>query len=413
MTNDEIKDLLTPGSVWLRRDGAQIKVLFYTNQSLTSKQQEKFVPQVVYADADARVLSRDLDSFGGMYTFLNIDPDLEKRVENLIVFKASDYLTVDDPEDEIQIVDDEEDQQKPDDAAEAPTPKEKPVVLVHKPVLSASTGEKRLLTVDFKISAESGLAMPKLSAADLTNACHVYTREPDEHYRMTVHRLAFKRSETVTVDSLKEAFHPSKSVNTVDAFRVRTQFDQEIFVWDSWLGIFPEYSVSGLFLTVYVGTSDSPVDTEETPGVEAVNVATYAPAKQEEQQSNLAEQPNPEVLPASQYGLVNIPEIAEPWQVTSTDTPPVVVQPNDPQTNPVETLQTLTGNPVPNVSLFDASVTTSSPPVLQWPEITQPGQPAPVDTVFIPVEQQPAAQVVTPVVEVQPQVVDVQVQNAQ
>jgi hypothetical protein len=393
MTNDEIKDLLTPGSVWLRRDGAQIKVLFYTNQSLTSKQQEKFVPQIVYADADARVLSRDLESFSGMYTFLNIDPDLEKRVENLIVFKASDYLTVDDPEEEIQIVDDEEETGKPADAEPAvqKPPVEKPVVHVHKPTVPVlgSTGETRLLTVDFKISAEAGLSMPKLSASDLTNACRVYTREPDDHYRMTVHRLAFKRSDIVTVESLKEAFHPSKTVNTVDAFRVRTQFDQEVFVWDSWLGIFPEYSVSGLFLTVYVGTSDSPVDTEETPGVEAVNVATYEP----EAPSQPQEEPNPQVIPASEY--VTIPEIAEPFTVTRTDTPDVVVQPNDPQPNPV---------------VFDASVTSVSPPVLQWPEVTAV---TPVDTLVIPVEQQPAVQAITPVVEVQPQVVNVLVQNAQ
>lgn len=275
MTLDEVKDLLTPASVWLRRDGAQVKALFLTNQILTKAQQEKYPPQVVYADADGNVLSRDLQSFASLYTFLNVDPDLEKRLSNLIVFKATDFLTVDDPEDdeEVSLTDDT----KPAEE-EKPIAKEKPVVEVRQPSKQKAFAEAEqkspTLAVDFKMSANDGYTDPKLSANELTAACKIYTRQPDEHYKMMVHRLSFELSDTITIDALKEAFHPSSTVNTVDAFRVRTHHDKEVFVWDSWIGIFPEYSVSSLYATVYVGTSDvSPVDTEETPGAETVNVS--------------------------------------------------------------------------------------------------------------------------------------------
>jgi hypothetical protein len=285
MTLDEVKDLLTPASVWLRRDGAQVKALFLTNQTLTKAQQEKYPPQVVYADADGNVLSRDLTSFASLYTFLNVDPDLEKRLANLIVFKATDFLTVDDPEDDEEVSLTEE--TKPDEE-EKPVAKEKPAVQVRekaKPsdaddlqksadLVSASA---RALHVDFKLSANEGYSNPKLSAKELSAACKIYTRQPDEHYKMMVHRLSFELSDTITIDALKEAFHPSNTVNTVDVFRVRTQHDKEVFVWDSWIGVFPEYSISSLYATVYVGTSDlSPVDTEETPGTETVNVSAEA-----------------------------------------------------------------------------------------------------------------------------------------
>jgi hypothetical protein len=273
MTLDEVKDLLTPASVWLRRDGAQVKALFLTNQTLTKAQQEKYPPQVVYADADGNVLSRDLTSFASLYTFLNVDPDLEKRLANLIVFKATDFLTVDDPEDDEEVSLAEE---------EKPVAKEKPAVQVREKAKLSDEGEivnasARALHVDFKLSANEGYSNPKLSAKELSAACKIYTRQPDEHYKMMVHRLSFELSDTITIDALKEAFHPSNTVNTVDVFRVRTQHDKEVFVWDSWIGVFPEYSISSLYATVYVGTSDiSPVDTEETPGTETVNVSAEA-----------------------------------------------------------------------------------------------------------------------------------------
>jgi hypothetical protein len=46
-------------------------------------------------------------------------------------------------------------------------------------------------------------------------------------------------------------------------------------VWESWIGVYPEYSKHGLYASVIVGTPDSPVDTEETPGTEAVVVPAH------------------------------------------------------------------------------------------------------------------------------------------
>ncbi len=54
--------------------------------------------------------------------------------------------------------------------------------------------------------------------APLSAALAVYSREPNETYSLTQHRLTFKLGGKVTLDSLREVFHPanysSVSANT-------------------------------------------------------------------------------------------------------------------------------------------------------------------------------------------------------
>src|SRR5882762_9273060 len=99
--NEDNLELLTAGSVWVRNKGKKSgearKVLFVTNTSLPERAQEQHPPQVIYADDDGNMYNRDVADFFEQYSFFNIDPELESKIENLFVFSESDY---DDPEDE-------------------------------------------------------------------------------------------------------------------------------------------------------------------------------------------------------------------------------------------------------------------------------------------------------------------------
>src|SRR6185437_4225897 len=89
--NEEALSLLTPGSVWLKQDGKQVKVLWITNTTLSAKQQAMAPIQIVYSNEDGNVYSRTVESFLKVHQFWNVDPELENKLENLIVFNEEDY----------------------------------------------------------------------------------------------------------------------------------------------------------------------------------------------------------------------------------------------------------------------------------------------------------------------------------
>ena len=284
-SNQNLDSNLTYGSIWLRANGTQAKFLFLTNQSLTAATQIKHPPQVVYADAEGNIFNRDVDDFFRIYTFLNVDGDLEKRLEALLVFNAEDYSTVVDAEDETPpstpadtvSIDEPEEQEEAEDQPEETLADQLYRELVSLP---EEKEKEKALQVTFALSAHAGAATPVLTPEDLSQALMMYSREPNANYDLTQHRLTFKLGGKVTLDSLREVFHPSKTVNTVDYFEITTRYGIDVVVWDSWIGIQPEYTVRGLYAAVYVGTTDAPTDTEETPGVEAVPVEHQPQAQQ-------------------------------------------------------------------------------------------------------------------------------------
>jgi hypothetical protein len=288
-SNQNLDSNLTYGSIWLRANGTQAKFLFLTNQSLTAATQIKHPPQVVYADADGNIFNRDVDDFFRIYTFLNVDGDLEKRLESLLVFNASDYSTVVDADDAEQetpdpVADEPEEQEEAEGEPEETLADQLYRELVSEP---DEKEKEKALQVSFGLSDHAGVATPVLTSADLSQALIMYSREPNANYDLTQHRLTFKLGGKVTLDSLREVFHPSKTVNTVDYFEITTRYGIDVVVWDSWIGIQPEYTVRGLYAAVYVGTTDAPTDTEETPGVEAVEVEHQTPAQQATQETNI------------------------------------------------------------------------------------------------------------------------------
>src|SRR5882672_9962843 len=82
--------LLTPGAVFLNEKGRTVKFLMLTNTDLPAKVQVKHPPQVVYADDEGNFYNRDVDNFLEYYKFYNVDPELESRLDNLLVFNADD-----------------------------------------------------------------------------------------------------------------------------------------------------------------------------------------------------------------------------------------------------------------------------------------------------------------------------------
>jgi hypothetical protein len=72
MSVAETLDLLTPGTVWLRRDGSQAKFLFVTNTALSPKTQLAHPPQVIYSDSKGNIFNRDIDDFFRVYTMPNL-----------------------------------------------------------------------------------------------------------------------------------------------------------------------------------------------------------------------------------------------------------------------------------------------------------------------------------------------------
>lgn len=272
MSSNENLDLqLSKGSQWLRKDGSQVKFLFLTNQSLSPRVQENHPPQVIYADVEGNVFNRDVDDFLKIYQFYNVDGELEQRLNRLITFNPQDYSTIKDDEDDdqvIQITDDE------DEDSIIPTVAKPTETLAEELLreLTASNEEETHLTVTFALSQHPEMRNPALTAEDLSREIVLYSNEPNDNFEITVHRLLFPLSGKITEESLREVFHPSTEVNTVDYFTVLTKFRRDEIVWDSWIGIVPEYSVNGLYAAVLIGTANKTLDTAPTPGVDSVDV---------------------------------------------------------------------------------------------------------------------------------------------
>lgn len=276
MSSNENLDLqLSKGSVWMRKDGSQVKFLFLTNTTLSPKTQEDHPQQVIYTDVQGNVFNRDIDAFLKVYQFYNVDGELEQRLNRLIVFNPQDYSTLEDDEDAvIEITDDDEDSLM----IQAPTPPKSDETLAEQMFreLTASTEEPTHLSVSFAISQNGELRTPKLTAEELSRAIVLYSNSPNEQYDITEHKLLFPLEGNITEESLREVFHPSTEVNTVDYFTVLTKFRRDEIVWDTWIGIVPEYSVNGLYAAVLVGTANKTLDTAPTPGVEAVELGEVA-----------------------------------------------------------------------------------------------------------------------------------------
>jgi hypothetical protein len=304
---NESLELLTPGSVWVKEDGKQAKVLFVTNTTLPVRHQEKHPIQIIYANDEADIYSRTLDSFFKIYKFYNIDPELEERLENLITF-SEDSVDEDDSDDE-------------DDGGElilplaAPTEEVQPeAVKVIADALKVEAEDSSRLTQSLAdyLSAkpeeevaeeitpdEDGGAFdtggimflmsegdaPSNNSSELESAFVSYSQEPNKQLSITLHKLTFRLGNGVTLETLKDVFIPDDQRSIVDAFLVRSDFYEELVPWTDYIGIYPELVYGRAFASVIVATENSPlIDEQEaqahihtpTEAVEELTPAQYA-----------------------------------------------------------------------------------------------------------------------------------------
>ncbi|MET1761011.1 hypothetical protein, partial [Yersinia enterocolitica] len=229
--------------------------------------------QVVYVDISGNVLNRTAEDFFQLYSFHSVDGELERRLEALIQFNAADLAHVQDPEDDP--VDGSENAGELLERAAQET-SEAPAGWAD---IAGSGQSVPELEVNFGFMSREGAQPTALSPEQLSAALVMYSESPNREYSITEHRLMFRLGGDITLESLDAAFRPNSVRNTIDWFDVVPAIgDHKQVVWEAWIGVFPEYSVSGLYAAVIVGTPDreQPAQEHENKDAEEGQLVTDA-----------------------------------------------------------------------------------------------------------------------------------------
>lgn len=274
--------LLTPGSVFVNKKGRVAKLLFVTNTSLLTTAPEHIQAehpvQIVYANEDGEVFNRDLDDFIAKYKFYNVDPELEARLDNLLVFSEDDPALEVAAEQDLtvskhSVVDDVQ----VNDPMWAPTQTNKIVA----DALTVGDDEEEdglsLLPPQHEEDNSIKIATPAANLrvvfntlsgslvgsgvpAKLSQSLVAYGQEPDITQSLIIHRLTFALDNSLTMEVLQDLFRPREDENdprhTIDVFDVQTAYSSDSIVWTSYIGVFPDYNKGGLYATVMVGTDE-------------------------------------------------------------------------------------------------------------------------------------------------------------
>lgn len=406
-------DLLTPGSVWLRKSskqqGKRAKFLFLTNQNLPAKVQVKHPPQVIYADDDGAVYNRDIDAFFELYQFNIVDPSLETKLEALFTFQEAEYdgdeeeQTDDErgdeaglPQVELGLTVGDEEQGIPVTARKRTFADSVLEELNGEPTEHALDG----MQVGFALSSNEDLAVPPLSAQELSAALVIYGQDPILSHNMIQHRLVFKLSERITLDSLFDCFAPKNRLsleedtrfNTVDAFEIVTGNSHDRVIWDTWVGVYPEYSKADRYATVLLGEADglglpTQEQFEDQQDEEADDGESTDEAYDEQAEVEAQTEEATPVTPV----VADEPAAGKPEQPVVTEQPKVEPQPKAGE-EPKKVDQTPDQAPAAQPQPAPAKSPTPNPA----PTVTVAPKPQPQ-------QQHPQVQQVKPVVQSQPQ----------
>jgi hypothetical protein len=233
-------DFLTPGSVFTRQDGRESRFLFLTNQSLPKKIQDDYPPQVVYADENGNILSCDIDRFLNKRKFLNVDPELESRLNNVLALGSAggedtldldgDELTIDDGTGS-SVFDALDGEEEPDgDTAE--------------PVVDLNDGSNdiddaqdivKYLPVNAVADVPSFLTAEQLGLATAS-----YQQGPGVQPGTIQHSLFIRDEPGITSKTLHASFSlKNAETNTIYDFQVEIEGREIVVNWDTFVGIFP------------------------------------------------------------------------------------------------------------------------------------------------------------------------------
>jgi hypothetical protein len=293
--NNEALEFLTQGSVWVKEDGKQAKVLWITNTTLSERQQQANPAHIVYVNEENNVYSRTLESFFKIYQFYNIDPELESRLQELLVFSEDDYEGEGDDSD-----DEDGDETAGDEplllplgtadgiisenlaaqiTAEALKLTQEDTSKLTKPLADYLAEEDHDIDVDIgeMVDGRSGIdeeegavtftmsqgEAPAHSPEELQAALVSYVQEPNKQLNLTQHKLTFLLGNGVTIPSLKDTFVPDDMRSIVDTFMVNGMHHSEVIEWTDYIGTYPEIVYGREFASVILATENSPLISEE------------------------------------------------------------------------------------------------------------------------------------------------------
>lgn len=281
---DELMDLLTPGSVWVRPKGKlagrQVRFLMLTNNSF--KDERLFAtnpPQVIYVDDEDKAYNRSIESFFKTYQFHSVDPGLEFRLAHLLSGSAPAVEEDDDEDDEMEDdLDEKVDEEDGDDSSFA------------EQVLS---GLSESVRAQFIVTGNSD---PAVSLHYLADALVGYEQRPQLSHMFREHILTFRASPVINEKSLTDTFFPvEEGQSGIDGFSIN---DGQSVNWNTWCGVYPKVVGGEQFFSVVVGTDDLKLGPQQE-----------APATEEEERVH-----GVELIP-------EIPETADDRQVMHVETP--------------------------------------------------------------------------------------------
>lgn len=226
-------DFLLPGHVFSRPDGSTSRLLFITNVSLGKKASAKFPPQVVYADENNQVFSRDIPGFLESREFVNVDPELEAKLNALLKSDTEhpeDELDLDGDDDQLMVSGiDEIDDMLTDMGLEI------------EPSDEGSEIEEPD-TVDVPsavayVAVNEGVPQA-LTAEQLASATVSYEQSIDNGNLL--HTLCIRAGDGITKALLEQSFNPLyQDAYTMYAPKVVIEGQNHTFDWDVLVGIYP------------------------------------------------------------------------------------------------------------------------------------------------------------------------------
>jgi hypothetical protein len=254
--DDDQLAFLLPGHIWRRTEtDAKVTVIAVTNTYLPPKAKKKYPPQVVYADELNRITSVPVDRFLDGRVFENVNPDVEKRVEQLFTpFEAEASISSDAPISQLPYA-----------------------VAVESPV-------------EISFESSSNQQMPELPAGQLVEAFQQYEQDPDLINGFIRHKLLFSMRELTLADFRAAFGNPGAVYGTI---HIKSDNVDTNIEWDEFHGAYPVVSHEGtsavlVFLTAastVAADTAAPVATEtmvsETAPVEpTVQTSTVVVAPQ-------------------------------------------------------------------------------------------------------------------------------------
>jgi hypothetical protein len=291
-------EFLMPGHVFIREDGREARFLFLTNTVLSAKQQKEYPPQVVYADENNNVLSCNIERFLAHRKFLNVDPELEARLQALLLQTSSseDTLDLDGDDDELLVTGDEDEGENGGELSEGETEAElyAPGSMTVEEASANLADELESLGASLQIVYHPQSELPAvIDPQVLAEATTSYQQSPTLNGALQ-HELFIRAEDGITQASLYASFSPTHDEkNATYTFSIELE-GQQVTVDGDFAGVFPcvffnDRMYRAIFVTEKAPEAAEPViidppaeavaaEAEIQTAAEAVNIAAAAQA---------------------------------------------------------------------------------------------------------------------------------------